>query len=85
MRRYFRLLQSKDNGTSWNTKRIEGWAIKEVKPYFKDDDPDDELGFVISLDRNPGELLDILIPRRTVKFMLKDIEKLEAELNERKE
>ena len=62
---------SEDQGHTWRKIRAVGWAISDVKG----EELEDDYGYAIALDYD-GTMVDVGIPERMFKLMIKDINKL---------
>lgn len=71
--RKFEAYVSNDTGNTWTKVRSAGWAISDAHA----EEQEDDWGFVIALTWD-GTMVDIGIPERMIKMMIKDVEKLKV-------
>lgn len=70
MLRRFRAHISRDKGITWTKTRAVGWAIRDIKG------EDEKTGYVVALDI--GDILvDVEVPLRVLKLLVKDAGKVE--------
>lgn len=68
MARRFNVAVSNDRGDTWKrSKAASGWAVGDLKA-------PEEFGYVIAIDYG-DTMLDVEIPERVLKLMLKDVVK----------
>lgn len=67
-KRRFKAHMSKDKGVTWKKARATGWPITDITSV-----KDNPFGFVFAIDVG-DMMIDVEIPERMLKIILKDVE-----------